>query len=386
MSLASTEQPGMVSGLEEIVYEEGHEAVINVLNRSMTSMIGRHDPLLCHVLGSAVQAFADFDGDPVSAARHMAPRLSALGARHARLGRNLAELNQAFVRANAAVNRGLKFALKREAPHDTQRYIRTKIGEYILALHRHARVGWHRVHAHQQASAALNAGDPPDDSRLARPSDSMWLQAVAAVDNMPVEDGYRIVVSTSDSVSAGLFDHEQTLCAEDPTEVLVPASWTDEDIGALADGQVVASAAVAVAELTETAGLVRHGAELLHGGILSDDRVVVPCEDMLGLLVLHSSPRLSQMVMAKQLGAWDSMTIRRRVNVGELVLAWLESGQPINVVARGLNFAAQTAHSRMRTARSSLGEAMDDPRQRLELILALQTALPQWRRTLDVSK
>src|SRR5699024_3316513 len=128
MSLASTEQPGMLSGLDEVIYKEGHEAVINVLNRSMTSMIGRHDPLLSHVLGSAVQAFAEFDGDPVSAARHMAPRLSGLGARHARLGRNLEELNQAFVRANAAVNRGLKFALKREAPHDTQRYIRTKIG------------------------------------------------------------------------------------------------------------------------------------------------------------------------------------------------------------------------------------------------------------------
>src|SRR5699024_11218806 len=140
---------------------------------------------------------------------------------------------------------------------------------------------------------------------------------------------------------------------------------------------VVASAAVAVAELTQTAALVRHGAELLHGGILSAERVVVPCDDLLGLLVLHSSPRLSQMVVAKQLGAWDFMTVRRRVNVGELVLAWLESGQPFNVVARGLNLAAQTAHSRMRTARSTLGDALDDPRQRLGRFFSFHTAMPQ---------
>src|SRR5699024_5790996 len=168
MSLASTEQHGMLSGLEEVIYEEGHEAVINVLNRSMTSMIGRNDPVLCQVLGSAVQAFAEFDGDPVSAARHMAPRLSGLGARHARLGRNLDELNLAFVRANAAVNRGLKFALKRESLRDTQIYIIAKIGEYISSMLSHARVVWHRVHAHQQASSALNAGDPAEDRKSTR--------------------------------------------------------------------------------------------------------------------------------------------------------------------------------------------------------------------------
>jgi hypothetical protein len=101
--------------------------------------------------------------------------------------------------------------------------------------------------------------------------------------------------------------------------------------------------------------------------------------DLLGDLVVNGSQLLAELAIDKHLGRLGTLTPSRRLALAELTLGALEAGTSLDQVARQLGIPRQTAHSRMKTVRKIFGDALHDPTQRLELIVALRAVLPRWR-------
>ncbi|WP_293783433.1 helix-turn-helix domain-containing protein, partial [uncultured Aeromicrobium sp.] len=137
--------------------------------------------------------------------------------------------------------------------------------------------------------------------------------------------------------------------------------------------------AVALDDAAAAVALVRRAAVMLAEGTIEDPRRLVPFQDLLGTMLLTSNPVLNELMIAKHFGTWEQMPAARRVALAEFLQLWLERGQPTNHLARELGIPPQTAHSRMKAVRQLLGEALDDPTQRLELMVALRALLPRWR-------
>jgi hypothetical protein len=283
-------------------------------------------------------------------------------------------LDVGFQHARHAAQRGFQVV---GIPRVGEHSLRQDLPTYIELLHRHAIMAWKRGQAllgaddqrHSRLGAVLlSPTQPPPTHRLLRKA------------GLDPEAGYVLLVSVAEEMPAVVFESAAVLAGPHPHEALVPATEAQRILARSALRQVVAGPTVPLTSVAQTSETVRHGAQLLRLGRAADPRPVVPCTDLLSALVTDGIPGLSSLLAAKHLGPLETLGHPRRVRDGELLLRWLISGQPINQVARSLGIPPQTAHNRLNHLRSLFGPTLEDPTQRLELMVALQGALPRWAR------
>lgn len=353
----------------------GLDAVATLINRNIAALVGGRDELIERIVAESIAAFLAEPGSPRSAAARVAPLLWELGERHVARGLPTDTLDSGFTHARAAAQRGFQFVVR--LPGTADQALREDLTAFVHLLHRQASGAWERGHALLHGDTArrellgatlLRSGARTPTDRLIRRRD---LEPDAA---------YVLVVSAAEEIPDAVFDDPAVLGGATRREVLLPAGTAVSDLGRHAPRQVVIGPVGPLRAVGRTADPVRRGAQLLGEGRAYDERTVVPCVDLLSVLVTDGLPGLSELLAAKHLTQMERLSSKRRIAEGELLLRWLELGQPLNQVARSLDVPPQTAHSRLKHLRGLFGDALDDPTQRLELIVALQATLPRWRR------
>lgn len=328
-------------------------------------------------MAAAVGAFLDTRTDLAQAAATIAHLLDEVGEQQARRGSDAADLAAAFQAAQTAAQKGLNLAVGDLVTADELVLLREDLATYLIELH---------VHAHASLLRAQQLQEMTSRQRRARlgavlfgPDHADDIQRLASWEDIDASQRVIAVVSVSAAIPLALRRHKQTLTGSSVREVLVPASWDASRLATQLSGQAIMCPAVPLTHSAEAVALARQAADLLREGTVTDSRLIVPGADLLGTLLVESNPLLAELIVGKHLSALEAMSVPRRVTLGELALGSLESGQPIDQVARQLGIPRQTAHSRMKAIRTILGDALHDPTQRLELLVALRAALPRWR-------
>lgn len=388
--VASEHRPTMPSwtSIKETITPDGRDALQTLMDRAVAAIVHGDSALLRRVVIESIDAFVACDSDPEPAAAQVAPLLWEVGEQHARRGFDADDLNESFRKAQVAAQRGLQFAVGTSLTHDAMSRLRQNVITFLQHLHRHAWIGWERT----QVMLAMPDSERRDQlgSSLLRPADLSALQKLAEFSGIDLKSDYVLVVSAAGELPRALLDAPKILAGESRYEALVPATLGLTELadqlsttGSAEPAQVVMGPPAPLTEIVNTAGPTRRGAELLREGLASDPRTVVPCTDLLASLVVDGNPKLTGLIVAKHLGQMEALVPARRLATAELLLQWLERGQPIRQIAREMGIPAQTAHSRMKNIRTLFGDALEDPAQRLELLIALQATLPRWRSTVE---
>ncbi|MBC7595773.1 MAG: helix-turn-helix domain-containing protein [Kineosporiaceae bacterium] len=394
MTLVATEmytaEPPLAS-IRELMTPAQLDGLRAQISRALRTKEASDNVLLFRVVNESIEAFIANDGSPRDAASKVAPLLWEIGEWLARHDFDADDVAEFFRQAQAAAQRGLACAIGPSMTGERFTQLREHVIVYLQHLHRHAWIGWERTRVilampdterrHQLASSLLG---PTDQSMLEQ------LERLAESSGIDLASAYAVVVSATGDIPQSMLDDPETLAGDNSSEVLVPAGWSlaklsEHALSADSDQRVqcVLGPSAPLGGIAGTAALTRRGAELLREGLTFDPRSIVPCTDLLASLVVDGNPRLTDLLVAKHLEGFDAMTPLRRVSTGELLLMWLERGIPVNQLARDLGIPAQTAHSRMKNIRVMFGDTIEDSDQRLELIIALQAALPRWRAAVD---
>ncbi|MFD1859247.1 helix-turn-helix domain-containing protein [Aeromicrobium camelliae] len=335
------------------------------------------DPLVNEVVHAAVTAFVE-EGEARTAAARVAPLLDRLGRRQARRGADAAALFESFRAARIATQRGLSTVIGEAITGSVVIRLREELMSYLAFLFAHAREG---LELERERIARAKAERPkvsaPTKGNGASPTLTTSQRRALA----RLRDGEQLVVLTAVTEPLPIaLCHQPGVAADDERQTaLAPAAWCAEQLCEWLDGQAVLGPAVTISDAAGAVALVRRAAAMLADGTIEDPRRLVPFQDLLGSMLLASNPILNELMIAKHFASWEQMPASRRVALAEFLQLWLERGQPTNQLARELGVPPQTAHSRMKAIRQLLGDALDDPTQRLELMVALRAVLPRWR-------
>lgn len=351
------------------------EPLVALINRNVAALAGGRDELVERLVSTAATAFLEEDGSPEHAASRVAPLLRQLGERHACRGLAPERLDQGFLHARTAAQRGLQFVVLPPGAAGHLVGLREDLTRFVQLLRRHTLAAWERAHAF------LEAADEPGrlGAALLRPTSRPLSDQLVRRAGLDPEADYVLVVACGGTLPTALTSASGAVPGAHPREVLLPADRLDGILGNARAPQVVVGPAARLPAIGETADLVRRAAELVADAVVVDDRAVVPCTDLLSALVVAGNPGLTGLIAAKHLAPLQQLSPARRLATAELMLRWLETGLPINALARDMGVPQQTAHSRMQRVRTLYGDRLDDPTQRLELIIALQSAVPRWR-------
>lgn len=346
----------------------------SLIKLGVQDVTGGPDELVEKVITDVITSLVSGRGTPDRPAADVVPLLRELGERHACRGLEARTLDRGFRRALDAAQRGLEVVADVSTIGGAS--LRRDLGSYVESLHRVAATASERARRllslDDRRRAALGAllldpFAPPPTPHLLRQS------------GLEPEVDYALLATTTDDVPDGIFGSATAIATSNAGEALIPATQLDEVLAHTAPRQVVIGPPARLLAIVETAEPVRRATHLLQTGIVADDRRVVPCMDLLLPLVIDGLPGLTGLLVAKHLSPMDQLGPRRRIRDGELLLRWLEGGQPLNRVARSLGIPPQTAHDRLNHLRHILDADLEDPDQRLELMLALRRALPRWR-------
>jgi hypothetical protein len=103
------------------------------------------------------------------------------------------------------------------------------------------------------------------------------------------------------------------------------------------------------------------------------EQTLARTDDHLVTLLLAASPRLTDALLARSLGALREMTPVARKRAVDTLRAWLDAHGDVSAAAQALHVHPQTVRYRLSGLREAFGDrALDDPAGRLELALALQ--------------
>lgn len=335
-----------------------------------------NDPLVNQVVHAAVTAFVE-EGEARTAAARVAPLLDRLGRRQARRGADAAALFESFRAARIATQRGLSAVIGEAITGSVVIRLREELMSYLAFLFAHARAGLELER--ERIARASTARPPASASKGAAAATALTRSQRRALARL--RDGEQLVVLTAVTEPLPIaLCHQPGVAADDDRHTaLAPAAWCAETLSEWLHGQAVLGPAVTISDAAGAVALVRRAATMLADGTLEDPRRLVPFQDLLGSMLLASNPVLNELMIAKHFSSWEQLPASRRVALAEFLQLWLERGQPTNQLARELGVPPQTAHSRMKAIRQLLGEALDDPTQRLELMVALRAILPRWR-------
>ena len=344
-----------------------------------------HDDLLFEVISEAVGAFLMESGRPVKAAQRVSPLLRSIGSREAVIGRDADDFAESFQIARVVILEELPGLLCDHLLTPAAALaLRGDVLIFLDQLHTHAREGFDHAQSLARIPAALTS-DTLYRSLFANgiPIDPVKFRTMATLAGLTMSNEAVPVITMGTAFPAGFVDDSRVIGGPDPHEAIVCSTVGEIALITLAAGAdcdvLILGPAVLLHDLPRSLGLARRAAAMLNAGLLRPTGTVLRCADVLGDLVSFADPFVSHLLVRKHLGSLSVLAPERRLDLAELLLAWLESGTSVNKLARSMNLHTQTMHGRIRKLRELLGTALDDPDRRVELILALRAALPGWR-------
>ena len=141
---------------------------------------------------------------------------------------------------------------------------------------------------------------------------------------------------------------------------------------AVEDARAVLGPAVAPTQAARSARRARIGLRIPG---LGGSGLVIADEHLLELL-LEADEELAADLAAARLAPLDHLPARTRERLLETLSAWLDAHGEARPAAERLHVHVQTVRYRLGQLRELFGEALDDPRARLELALAIRIARP----------
>lgn len=152
----------------------------------------------------------------------------------------------------------------------------------------------------------------------------------------------------------------------------VAVAGADAEADALDGVACAAGPAVAAGEAARSLDGARRLADLVASGVVAADRAV-RWEDHLADLVVHADRDAAHALATARLAPLADPSPAREALLRETLAAWLDHPGRPREIARDLQLHHQTVRYRLARLRERLGDAaLDDPRQRFELQLALR--------------
>lgn len=121
--------------------------------------------------------------------------------------------------------------------------------------------------------------------------------------------------------------------------------------------------------LARTVDLCRTALALASSGVLVGDPIFV--DDHLDTLIVHRDARLLSFLREQVLAPLDDLPKGARARLIETLTSWLRHQGDRAAVAADLHVHPQTVSYRIARVRERFGDALDDPRERARLMLAL---------------
>lgn len=312
------------------------------------------------LVAACFDEFLRADCRPRVALRATAQLMDELGAARAQAGVSRRDIETAFVQVHDIVMSSLRQLTRGQVVGEPMLRLRRDVKHYLAGLHRQLCAAVAREEVRQDREhaerAALHGG-------LAVPE---------------VEGPVRLVVAVVDELPHELLGDARFLPGRSCFEVVLPEEIDLAELENRVAGQVVVGPLTSGSELEESAVLVWRAAALLRDGRAVDRRRLVPFSELLGLLLISGSPVMARLLAEKHLAPLAPFTPHRRRELASTLLAWLERGVAGNVLAREIGVPPQTVHHRLKQCRDLFGAVLDEPTQRLELIVALRASQPEW--------
>lgn len=115
---------------------------------------------------------------------------------------------------------------------------------------------------------------------------------------------------------------------------------------------------------------------LVTAGLIDASEGIAFASDHLAELVAHGDESLIRDLATRRLAALDAETQASRRRLTETLRSWLDHQGEVARVAAELHVHPQTVRYRLGRLRERFGDALDDPRARFELSLALRAPSP----------
>lgn len=332
-------------------------------------------PAVAHSVLVATQAFVTADGHGQDAARQAGPTLMRLGRRAAVRGQTEVQLSTDLRRVVEDRARLADPVIARIGPAEHREAIRGGLREFLHQVHHAALTG----HRQARTMMALGAGARRDMVARAMFASESVPEDLVALAGIDVATSYVPVVWVEGTVRAraagrlpdALVDASGHAAivprAELPHLVLLPGEYAVSGPGRRPH------------ELGEALRLTRQAAAAVRAGLIGPTAPITPCADIAAELLVAGRTALADLLVDKYLARFDDLRPSRRLEVGEVLLAWLESRDSLSAIAERHGVARQTVHDRLRAGKQLVGTAIGDPVAHAALVVALHAALPAWR-------
>jgi hypothetical protein len=353
---------GFVRALEEEIRRPLREAL-------PTSTVA----VLDHLIEAALREFVGHRGDGGPALRHLAADVAAGGRQLAYAGVTAETVARAFDHVAAIVALRLDAArafvtIPAELRHSALVYVRAihDVGQRGLAEGR-AACRLSGAERRQLLAGAILRRDVMPAAVLEVEGLSETVESVA-------------VAAVAGRLPAVVLRHATVVLDTRQREaVMRSTAW--EALAQRARGfetPVVVGPRTPLQTVSDSLHLVRHGVDVLRSGEARPSGPVTSCAELTSTLLCTTNTALAGMLIAQHLGPLSALGPKRRVTYGRFLLDWLERGQQQTALARSLGIPVTTAHSRMAALRDIYGDTLDDPDARVEMIIALRAAIPDW--------
>ena len=209
---------------------------------------------------------------------------------------------------------------------------------------------------------------------LAGGGDAADREAAAALAAFPLPGRLRVVLAPAGTPLGPRLGPRALVLDEDP----VTAVLGDPPPGPRLARLLAGTGAVVGPETTPENGPVSaaRAAALLrlrrHGRVRAAAEEVLLTDDHLVTLLLAADPGVADDLAAAVLAGLDTLPAPTRVRLQDTLRAWLLHAGERGAAAASLHVHPQTVRYRMTQVRELLGGAVDDPAQRLGLLLALE--------------
>lgn len=351
------------------------DALVAALCRDLDSADHALPPAVVRSVLAATRAFVVADGRSDDAARQVSPVLMGLGRRAAVRGHSAVRLSQDLRRVVEDRSRLADPVIARIDLPEQRDLVRCRLRQFLHQVH-HATLTGHRQARAMMALGPVARRDMVARALFASGSVPEELLVIAGIDT--TSSYVPVVWITGLGAPHAVAAIDDALVEGTGRSALVPECRLDELAFAPGD-RVVTGPARPPYDIGDVLQLARQAAAGLRAGLIGSDAPVTSCVDVAAELLLTGRPALTEVLVEKYLAGLRDLRPTRRVEVGEVLLTWLESREPLSVIATRHHVARQTAHDRLRAGKQLVGTAIEDPAAHAAIVVALHASLPRWR-------
>lgn len=363
------------SAIREGTHLPDSDALVAELCRDLQLADRSLPPAVAHSVLVATRAFVSADGHCAQAVREAGPTLMRLGRRAAVRGQTEVQLVADLRRVVEDRARLADPLIARIGPAEQRDAVRSGLREFLHQVHHAALTG----HRQARTMMALGAGarrDMVSRAMFASESVPADLVALAGID---VAASYAPVVWVEGTIGARAAARlPDVLVDSSGHAALVPLPQL-EHLVLVTGERAVSGPDRPPHELGDALRLTRQAAAAVRAGLIGATAPLTPCADIAAELLVAGRTALADLLVEKYLARFAGLRPSRRLEVGEVLLAWLESRDSLSVIADRHGVARQTVHDRLRVGKQLLGTAVGDPVAHAALVVALHAALPGWR-------